>query len=1144
MTTHCLTAARAPCRMDRDRVHAEIDALTWEMVVLEITTLLVANRGEIAIRVLRGAAELGLRTVAVYSEDDAASLHVRRADVALPLGASGAPAYLDIQRVLELAVDAGVDAIHPGYGFLSESAEFARRCAAAGITFVGPSPAVLTRFGDKAAARALAVQLGVPVLRGTDGGVTVEGATDFLRSLGGAPMILKATAGGGGRGARIVASPSEVAALHERCRSEAAAAFGDGTLFAEELMADARHIEVQIIGDGTGTVSHLGERDCSIQRRHQKLVEIAPAPGLDPAVRDRLTADAVRIAAAVSYGSLGTFEFLVDATTGRHVFIEANPRLQVEHTVTEEVLGIDLVQAQIRLAGGESLTDLGLDQAAVPAPRGVAVQCRVNLETMQPDGTVRPGGGVLGVFEVPSGPGYRTDSFGYAGYRTATSFDSLLAKVIVHSPSPRLEDALRKADRALGELRIEGVPTNVDFLRAIVGHPAVVLGAATTRFVDEHLDELLAACSTSIADPLAVLDQVQAATHARQRAESDGPVGAVGVRAPMQGTVVQIAVADGDAVSAGQELLVLEAMKMEHAVVAAASGYVRRIDVAIGDTVYEDGTLLYLEPADVDIVAGPEAATADLSEVRADAAAINARHAQTLDAARPDAVARRRKTAQRTARENIDDLCEPGTFSEYGSLAYAPGADLSAAEAMRKYPADGMVCGVGAINADLYGPDTSRAVVLAYDYTVLAGTQGAINHPKTDRLLDLAGKWRLPVVFFTEGGGGRAGTGGSRSGDSSAAETGAAASPPRSGLSTPTWIAMARLNGVVPTVAINSGRCFAGNAALFGGADVTIATEYSNIGMGGPAMIEGGGLGVYSPDEVGPIEVQLKSGVVDIAVADEAEAVAVAKQYLSYFQGRLPAGKAGDQRLLRTIVPENRLRSYEIREVIEGFVDLGSFLELRRGFGLGMVTGLARVDGRPIGVLANNPKHLGGAIDSDGADKAARFMQLLDAFDIPLVVLCDTPGIMVGPEVEKTGLVRHANRVFLTGANLTIPTFMVVVRKAIGLGAMAMGGGSLKAPMFTVGWPTSEIAGMGLEGQVKLGYRIELAAIADPAERAARYNQLVAKAYESGQGIHHAEGFGLDDVIDPADTRQWITQGLRSVQGRVRDQYPRRVDVW
>ncbi|MCU1688611.1 MAG: carbamoyl-phosphate synthase large subunit [Jatrophihabitantaceae bacterium] len=1107
----------------------------------EIRTVLVANRGEIAIRVLRAASELGLRTVAVYSTDDAASLHVRRADVAVALGSSGAAAYLGIDRVLALAVDAGADAIHPGYGFLSESVEFARRCADAGVVFIGPTPDVLTRFGDKAAARALAVELGVPVMRGTDGGVSVDGAVDFLRSLGGAPMILKATAGGGGRGSRIVGDPSDVAALYERCRSEALAAFGDGTLFAEELMANARHIEVQIIGDGGGNVSHLGERDCSIQRRHQKLVEIAPAPGLDPAVRHRLTSDAVRMASAVGYSSLGTFEFLVDAGTGRHVFIEANPRLQVEHTVTEEVLGIDLVQAQIRLATGESLSDLGLDQASVPMPRGVAVQCRVNMETMLADGTVRPGGGELSVFEVPSGPGYRTDSFGYAGYRTSASFDSLLAKVIVHTPSPRLEDALRKADRALRELRIEGAPTNVAFLRALVTHDAVRAGRATTRFVDESLTDLLAAPDAAIADPLAVLDHAAAST--RPRAHADGPDGAVGVSAPMQGTVVQIAVAEGDAVSAGQELLIMEAMKMEHAVVAARSGFVRRIDVSIGDTVYEDGALLYIEPADVDGLVGPEAVSGNLDEVRADAATVIARHELTLDAARPEAIARRRKTAQRTARENIDDLCEAGTFSEYGSLAYAAGADLSAAEAIRKYPADGMVCGVGAINADLYGPDASRAVVLSYDYTVLAGTQGSINHPKTDRMLDLAGKWKLPVVFFTEGGGGRAGTGGSRSGESSAEESGAAA-PPRSGLSTPTWIAMARLNGVVPTVAINSGRCFAGNAALFGGADVTIATEYSNIGMGGPAMIEGGGLGVYSPDEVGPIEVQLKSGVVDIAVADEAEAVAVAKKYLSYFQGRLPAGEAGDQRVLRNVVPENRLRSYEIRDVIEGFTDIGSFLELRRHFGLGMVTGFARVEGRPIGVLANNPKHLGGAIDSDGADKAARFMQLVDAFDIPLVVLCDTPGIMVGPEVEKTGLVRHANRVFLTGANLTIPTFMVVVRKAIGLGAMAMGGGSLKAPMFAVGWPTSEIAGMGLEGQVKLGYRIELAAIADPAERAARYNQLVAKAYESSKGIHHAEGFGLDDVIDPADTRQWIAQGLRSVEGRVRAEYPRRVDVW
>ncbi len=473
-----------------------------------------------------------------------------------------------------------------------------------------------------------------------------------------------------------------------------------------------------------------------------------------------------------------------------------------------------------------------------------------------------------------------------------------------------------------------------------------------------------------------------------------------------------------------------------------------------------------------------------------------------------------------------------------------PATGLPMDEVIRKFPTDGMVCGVGSVNGDRFDPAAARAVVCAYDYTVLAGTQGPINHPKTDRMLEIAKAWKLPVVFFTEGGGGRAGTGGNR--------TGAAKNRDSSGgwltrpLVTPTFSTMARLNGVVPTIGINSGRCFAGNAAILGACDVIIATEDSNIGMGGPAMIEGGGLGVFTPDEVGPLDVQLASGVVDVGVSDEAEAVEVAKKYLGYFQGPLAGWECADQRTLRSVIPANRLRTYDTRAVIEGLADTGSVLELRRHFGLGMVTALARIEGQPIGIVANNPNHLAGAIDSDGSDKAARFMQLLDAFDIPLVVLCDTPGIMVGPEVEKTGLVRHCNRLFITGANLTTPMFMVVLRKAYGLGALAMAGGSVLEPFFCVSWPTGEFAGMGLEGQIKLGYRNELALIEDPKARLARFEELVAKAYEQSKALHQGVAFGVDDVIDPMDTRHWLVNGLRSVAGRRRPAgaAPKRIDVW
>jgi acetyl-CoA carboxylase carboxyltransferase component len=316
--------------------------------------------------------------------------------------------------------------------------------------------------------------------------------------------------------------------------------------------------------------------------------------------------------------------------------------------------------------------------------------------------------------------------------------------------------------------------------------------------------------------------------------------------------------------------------------------------------------------------------------------------------------------------------------------------------------------------------------------------------------------------------------------------------------------------------------------------------------MGGPAMIEGGGLGIFRPEEVGPMDVQVANGVVDIPVADEAEAVQVAKKYLSYFQGEVRDWLCADQRLLRTIIPENRLRIYDVRAVIETLADTGSVLEVRRHFGPGMVTSLIRIEGRPVGLIANNPVHLAGAIDSNGADKAARFMQLCDAFDIPLLFLCDTPGIMVGPEVEKTALVRHASRMFVTGANVTVPVFTIILRKGYGLGAQAMAGGSFKAPIFTVAWPTGEFGGMGLEGAVKLGYRNELAAVEDPEKRKELFDEMVERMYRHGKAVNTASHFEMDDVIDPLDSRKWIVAGLRSTPAKAPRTSKKRpnIDTW
>ena len=557
----------------------------------------------------------------------------------------------------------------------------------------------------------------------------------------------------------------------------------------------------------------------------------------------------------------------------------------------------------------------------------------------------------------------------------------------------------------------------------------------------------------------------------------------------------------------------MEAMKMEHFVPATVSGIVRAITVSAGQVIVEGHPLLYVEEADVGAGSGTAEEAIDPDFIRPDLQEALDRHAYTLDENRPEAVAKRRQRGFRMARENIAQLVDPGSFREYWPLVVALQHQRNDDEALRKTtPSDGLITGTASINGDQFADERARAIVVAYDYTVLAGTQGRRNHYKQDRMYDLAKRFRLPVVVFTEGGGGRPG-------DDYVG--------PRVAMDTPTFTQFSQLSGLVPLVGVNNGRCFAGNTALLACCDVIIATRKSTIGMGGPAMIEGGGLGVYTPEEVGPMSFQVANGVVDILVEDEASAVDVAKRYLSYFQGTTADWQSHDQRRLRHIVPENRLRLYNMREVIDTIADRGSVLEIREQFGVGIITALIRVEGRPLGVVANNPYHLAGAIDSDGADKGARFMQLCDAFDLPVLSLMDCPGIMVGPEHERTALVRHCARMFNTGANLTTPLFGVIVRKAYGLGVQAMCGAHSLLGFFTVAWPTAEFSGMNLEGAVKLGYRRELAAIADPEQRRAEFERRVAEAYQRAKAVNAVAGGGVDDVIDPADTRQWITASLR-----------------
>ena len=608
------------------------------------------------------------------------------------------------------------------------------------------------------------------------------------------------------------------------------------------------------------------------------------------------------------------------------------------------------------------------------------------------------------------------------------------------------------------------------------------------------------------------------------------------VVAPTAATVSRVAVGPGDVTHAGQVLVVLEVMKMEHPLVADGATRVVRVEVAEGATVAEGQTLVVLEPltsAEAAGASGPTPADgeqpAEAVTERPDLVELARRRALLADAARPEAVAKRHSRGQRTARENVEDLCDPGSFREYGGFAFAAQESRrDRAELEARTPADGMITGLGRVNGDLVGPERAAVAVAAYDYTVLAGTQGQRNHAKKDRLFELAHRLRVPVVLFAEGGGGRPGD---------------TDMPVIAGLDTRAFELFGRLSGHVPTVGIAVGRCFAGNAALLGCCDVIIATADANIGMGGPAMIEGGGLGVYLPEDIGPIDVQVANGVVDLAVADEVEAVAVAQRYLSYFQGEVASWEAPDPDCLREVVPTNRKQVYDVRAVIDGLADVGWVTELRAGFGRGIVTALVRMEGRPLGVLANDPAHLGGAIDRDAADKAARFLQLCDAHGLDVLFLCDTPGFLVGPEAEAQAQVRHFARLFVTAGSMTVPFGTVVLRKGYGLGAQAMAGGSFRAGLFTLSWPTGEFGGMGLEGAVKLGFRRELEAIDDPVEREAAFDQMVAAAYRHGEALNMAAHLELDDVIDPAETRARVLDAFRSATGFERRGRPF-VDTW
>ena len=1063
----------------------------------------IANRGEVAVRIARAAAKLGIRSVAAYSRDDADSLHRRRADEAV---ASGAAAYLDMEAIVRAARHAGCDAVHPGYGFLSENAAFARRCAQAGLVFVGPRPEVLDLFGDKGAARRLATEQGVPLCRGTTDAVTLKEAGAFLSSLGaGAKMIVKAIAGGGGRGMRVVESPEQLPQAYAAARSEAKAAFGQDGVYVEEVICPARHVEVQVVGDAQGQVSHLHERECSLQRRHQKLVEFAPSPALPQAVREGVAAAAVKLAQAARVHTLCTFEFLVDAE-GRFVFMEANPRLQVEHTVTEAVLGIDLVEAQFKLAAGASLASLRLSQADVPAPRGMAVQLRINMEQIDERGEAIPAGGTLRTFDPPGGAGIRIDTFARAGYTPSASFDSLLAKLIVHTASDRLEDLLTVAYHALCEFHIEGVATNIGFLQNLLRHAAVQAGRFDTTFVERHARELARGMQSH---PLLFGDDSVASDVG---ASLDGealsaPEGTVSIAAPMGGRLVRWAIGEGDVVQAGQLVAAIESMKMEHQVHAPEAGRVVALCLATGDPVIASQPLLFLEPGEFEATAGDYGAssTAMADGPRLDE--LRARKGALQDAQRPEAVARQHERAALTARARIAKLCDSGSFVEFGGLVQPENAAFS--------PADGLVMG----SAQIQG---RPVLVLSQDFTVFGGSSGPLGKAKILRSLAKCRTNGLPLVMMLDGGGHRI-----QDGQNSRYYAWA----------NPVFQEFARLSGYVPVVAAVLGMGYAANTNFCAMADhVTMVRGMSEMGLAGPALVKAGTGEQVTGQRLGGADIQVdKYGMADLGVASEDEAFAAIRRFLSFLPSNagLPAPRssftANDAEALNNLVPANTRQTYDTRRVIEHIADAGSTFEIKPTYGANMVTCFARMGGQPVGFIANQPLVKGGMIDAAASEKGAHFIALCDAYGLPLIYLIDVPGVSIGSEAERTGLGRRSAKLLFELGHATVPRMSVVIRKGYGLGYVAMCGGRGFEADACVAWPTAEICAMSIEGSVDVAYRKKFQDASDPV---ARRQEIIDEIRARVSALQAAEGFGIDDVIEPAQTRDYLLNILSQAPAR------------
>ncbi|MGE0487210.1 MAG: carboxyl transferase domain-containing protein [Gammaproteobacteria bacterium] len=1116
----------------------------------QLERVLIANRGEIAVRIARAAAALGMESVSVYAPVDALSLHTRTTTRSRALtGGGGDPvaAYLDIEGLVAAARAEGCDCVHPGYGFLAENAAFAEAVTAAGITFVGPPASALALFGDKVRARALAQSLAIPVVPGSAAALDSAAAAAEVAASIGYPVMLKAAAGGGGRGMRTVHESDEMADAFARCAGEARAAFGDGTLFLEKLVGHPRHVEVQVLGDAHGRVVHLFDRDCSVQVRNQKLVEIAPAVGLAPEVRGRLLDDAVRLVSASEFYGAGTVEFLLVPETGEYWFIECNPRIQVEHTVTEQVMGIDLVCTQLRLAAGTSLAELGLaDQAALGSPRGFAVQARV----------VTQGPGRLTAYKEPTGPGVRVDAAAYLGWAPPPQFDPLLAKVIGScGVGSTLAAAVDRTRRALDEFHVGGVATNLAQLRAILAHERVREGDARTSFMQvDYAGEQPVARDGALAllSRQATLAGAGAGLALAASPLASGSAGLtvgegeVGVAAPMAGTLVTVAVQPGDTVRGGDTLVVVSAMKMESQVVAPATSTVVGVaEVAVGDSVAAGQVMVTLAPAalterNAETAYGENSWAPQLAEVETLRALGQARLAPGSD---DPGVVRQRARGKLTCRERIELLLDPGSFREIGSIAGF--ASYDEAGGIAAFTPANMVGGRGTI-------DSRGVIVCADDFTSRGGhADGAIAAKSTylDRLSIELGVPSLRLLDGSSGGGSVAKMvpEQKRAGESAAEESAGAISAGRPRVSggggsfLPAHLhstMYAEQLGRVPVVNLLLGSVVGIGAAkaVLGHFSVMVADTAQLFVAGPPVVAHAMGYDI-SKEDLGGWHIHCRNGAVDNLAASEEEAIALARRFLSYLPSSVheapPVVLSDDPRDRReeelfTLVPRKRASTFDVRRAIELMTDRGSFFEIGPLWGTDQVTGFARFGGYPVGVIASDSQHAnGGALTAAGCEKLTRHIDLCDLFHLPIVSLVDNPGFAVGLEHEIAATIRRGGHWMIAFAQAEVPIFTVIMRRSFGVAGNNYATPRAAAAM-RVAWPAADVGGIPPEGGIEAAYKRQLAEADDPAALRAELEARI----ESARGpVGPLNRFELEEMIDPRDTRhhvcEWIEQAWR-----------------